>query len=178
MHHITDVGVSRALMHAAVLFGACFGLVAVTSVEAANDDRPHALTAVELAEAFTAALNAHDVDALVDLFTEEDSGPTINADRSAWQKFEIALWAQRQVRSNIFVDAYDYRPTDHGVAWDADVYRDDWAAFGVETLRVTNSVWVHQGKVATFTSVPRDPRDAERLANLWRPGSAPEGPAK
>jgi hypothetical protein len=34
----------------------------------------------------------------------------------------------------------------------------------------------HQGKLADFTSVPRDPRDAERLANHWRPRLATERP--
>jgi hypothetical protein len=129
-----------------------------------------------LAQALTAALNGHEVETLVALFTAEDAGPSVSADRYAWQKFEIALWAHEQVRANIRVEAYDYRLTQHGVEWDADVYRDDWAALGVRGLQVTNSVWVHQGKVANFSAIPRDPRDAERLGNLWRSGSTPARP--
>jgi hypothetical protein len=56
------------------------------------------------------------------------------------------------------------------------VYRDDWMALRVAPLSVTNSIWVHQGKVAAFSSTPRDPRDAERLGSLWRPGLPPEHP--
>jgi hypothetical protein len=147
------------------------------AAEASSDpwtERPDALA---LARAFTAALDGHDVEALVALFTEEDAGPTVTADRSAWQKFEIALWAEQQVRANIRVEAHDYRLTEHGVAWDAEVYRDDWAALGVAALPVTNSIWVHAGKLADFTSTPRDRRLAERLGDLWRPGAAPERPA-
>src|SRR5574341_1874497 len=61
-----------------------------------------------LAQAFTAALNAHDVEALVDLFSDEGAGPTVRADRYAWTKFEIRLWTQHQIRSNIRVDASEY----------------------------------------------------------------------
>ena len=130
--------------------------------------------ASELARAFTAALNGNDVETLVDLFTDEDAGPTVTADRFAWQKFEIRRWAQLQVEMNIDLHAYDYRLTEHGAAWDADVYRDDWAALGVPALAVTNSVWVHHGKLANFTSVPRNPADTQPLGDRWRPATVPE----
>jgi hypothetical protein len=44
------------------------------------------------------------------LFTVADAGPTVTADRFAWQKLEITLWAQQQVRANTSVDAVRYRP--------------------------------------------------------------------
>jgi len=131
-------------------------------------------SAIELAQAFTAALNGHDVETLVDLFTDEDAGPTVTADRFAWQKFEIRRWAEGQVEMHINAPAYDYRLTQHGAAWDADVYRDDWAALGVPALAVTNSVWVHNGKLANFTSVPRSPADTQPLGVRWRPATVPE----
>jgi hypothetical protein len=53
------------------------------------------LPAIQLALAFTDALNDHNVGALVDLFTDEDGGPTVNADRDAWQRFEIREWARQ-----------------------------------------------------------------------------------
>jgi hypothetical protein len=31
-----------------------------------------------------------------------------------------------------------------------------------------------QGQLADFTSSLKDPRDAERLGRLWRPGATPE----
>ena len=77
---------------------------------------------------------------------------------------------------NIRIAAYDYRITEQGAAWDADVYRDDWASVGINALPVTNSVWVHNGKLTNFTSTPRSTLDAEQLGNLWRPGSTPERP--
>jgi hypothetical protein len=55
----------------------------------ASNIRTELPASIQLAQAFTAALNAHDVDALVELFTEEHAGPTVTADRFAWQKFEI-----------------------------------------------------------------------------------------
>jgi len=131
---------------------------------------PVAAVSIDLAQTFTEALNAHDVDAIVEMFTDEDSGPTINADRYAWQKFEIRLWAERQVQANIHVVAYDYQVTEHGVAWRADLSRDDFRALGVESVPVSNSIWVHDGKLADFTSVLEDPRDVERLGVLWWPG--------
>lgn len=128
---------------------------------------------LEVAQAFTAALNAHDVDGLVDLFTDEDGGPTLTADRYAWLKSEIRLWAQLQADANILVEAYEYRVTDEGITWNADVYRDDWIAVGVTALAVTNSIWVHNGKIAQFTQTARNSDDTERLGMLWQPGSAP-----
>ena len=89
----------------------------VSSAEASNDTRTEQPANIELAHALTAAINAHDVDALVELFTEEDAGPTVTAERFAWQKFEIRLWAQRQAEMNIRVKAHDYRLTEHGAAW-------------------------------------------------------------
>ena len=141
---------------------------------------------IQLAQAFTAALNAHDVDVLVELFTQYDAGPTVTADRFAWQKFEIRLWAQQQVQAGIRMEAYDYRVTEHGAAWTADAYREDWRAVGVTPLRVTNSIWVHNGQLAkrlqraeasAQTAVPRSPRRACRprplASRASRTGRAP-----
>lgn len=47
-------------------------------------------TSIELAQSLTAALNAYDADAVVQLFGEEDSGPTVTADRYAWGKLRSA----------------------------------------------------------------------------------------
>ena len=44
---------------------------------------------IKLAETFIAALNAHDVDAVVALFTDVEPGAVVSADRYAWEKFEI-----------------------------------------------------------------------------------------
>jgi hypothetical protein len=138
------------------------------------DARQESQASLELAQAFTAAMNAHEVDMLVALFTDEDAGPTVTADRSAWLKFEIALWAELQNGMNIHVEAYDYRITEHGVAWEADVYRDDWAALGVTTVPVTNAIWVHRGQLANFTSTLRNPQDAQLLGDTWQPDALPE----
>jgi hypothetical protein len=129
---------------------------------------------IQLAQAFTSALNRHDVEALVALFTEEDAGPTVTADRYPWQKFEIRVWAERQVAANIHVEASGYWIDQHGATWDAEVQRDDWSGLGVSSLLVTNSVWVQHGKLASFTSQPREARDAERLGDLWRPDASPK----
>jgi hypothetical protein len=131
-------------------------------------------TPVELAQALTAALNGRDIDTLLDLFTDEDAGPTVNADRFAWQKFEIRLWAEMQGRAGLHVEAFDYRTTPTGAVWHAFVDRDDWRDLGIDNVLVSNSIWVHQGKIADFTSVPDDSRDLERLRASWRPGMAPE----
>jgi hypothetical protein len=121
-------------------------------------------------------MNAHDVDAIVELFTDEDAGATVSADRYAWQKFEISLWAEHQARMNIRMEAHDFRLTEHGAAWDADEYRDDWEVVGVKAFAVTNSIWVHNGKLANFTSTPRNGSDTAQLGQLWRPGAMPERP--
>src|SRR5262249_7343933 len=113
----------------------------------------------------------HDVSALLDLFTDEDAGPTVTADQYAWLKFEIGVWAQHQADMDVHVDAHDYRLTEHGAAWDADVYRSDWAAAGVRAMGVANSIWVHSGKVARFSSRARSAVDAAQLGSLWRPGA-------
>ena len=52
------------------------------------------------------------------------------------------------------------------------MYRDDWAALGIPTLHVTNSIWVHQGRIANFTSHADNSREAERLGDLWSPREA------
>ena len=88
---------------------------------------------------------------------------------------EITLWAQQQVRANIIVEA-------------SAIGRRTWRRVG--RGRVPRRLGgargqgaagdqLHlgsPGKVATLQSVPRDPRDAERLGVLWRPGSPPERP--
>jgi len=111
---------------------------------------------------------------LVALFTDDDGGPTVSADRYAWLKYEIALWGRQQVAENIRLDASKYRLSEHGAVWEAEVYRDDWSAAGVTSLRVTNAVWVRGGRIAAFASKLLDPRDAERLGDRWRPGAVPE----
>jgi len=133
-------------------------------------------TSIELAQSLTAALNAYDADAVVQLFGEEDSGPTVTADRYAWGKFEIRLWVQQQVQASIHIEAYDYRSIEVGAAWNADVYHQDWRQLEYP-LRVTNTIWVHNGKIADFTSKPSNPSDAWHLGYLWRPGSVPERPS-
>jgi hypothetical protein len=148
-------------------------LGAISRAEASNI-RTELPASIQLAQAFTAALNAHDVDALVELFTEEDAGATVTADRFAWQKFEIRLWAQQQIQGGIRTEAYDYRLIEHGAAWNADVYRDDWQALGVRALRLSNSVTVHNGQLVDFTSRLAEPNDLLRLGRLWQPGAVPE----
>jgi len=130
---------------------------------------------LELARRFTAALNAHDVDALVELFTDDDqdNGATVHAERYAWNKLEIRRWAQQQVRANTHIDARDHRVTNNGAAWNADVYRDDWRQLGVDPLRVLNSIWVRDGKLVDFTSKPLDQQDAAQLGRLWLPRASP-----
>jgi hypothetical protein len=131
---------------------------------------------ITLARVVTGDLNAHDVDGLLELFTDDDAGPSVNADRYAWLKFEIRVWAINQADMNLRMRAYEYRTTEHGAEWDADLYRDDWTAAGIAPLQVTNSIWVQNGKIANFTEKLRNTTDTDRLANLWRPGAAPEPP--
>ncbi len=177
---ITTVGLLEAVAAGLVFSSTAVGTALVASTiaitEESNDVKPERPVSIELAHAFTTALNSHDSDALVGLFTDEDAGPTVTADRYAWQKFEIHRWAQQQAHMNIRTEAYDFRLTARGAAWHAEVYRDDWASRGVKPLSTTNSIWVHHGKVANFTSNPRDPRDAEMLWPLWRAGATPERP--
>jgi hypothetical protein len=150
----------------AAMVGVSFGAAASQDFDAGSS--------VALAETFTTSLNAHDLDGVVALFTEEDSGATVNADRYAWEKFEIRLWAEQQVAANIYSDGYKYRATDHGATWSADVYRDDWRGIGLEFVPVNNSIWVHNGHIAQFTSMVSSPSDLELLGNFWRPGVSPE----
>jgi hypothetical protein len=149
-------------------------LITTASADAAQVEVTRASSTIELAQAFTTALNLHDVDAVVTMFTDEDSGPTINADRHAWQKFEIRLWVEQQVAAGIWTEAYDYRTTEHGATWSANVHRDDWAALGMAIVPVTNSIWVHNGQLADFSSTLTEPRDVQHLGDLWRPGAPPD----
>ena len=149
---------------------------AIQPVVAANDVGAQVPNSVALAQELTAALNAHDVEALVDLFSDEGPGATVHADRYAWTSFEIRLWAQHQVRANVRVGAYNYEATEHGAAWTAIVYREDWQELGVDALPVFNTIWVEDGKIADFTSRLASPGDAERLQHLWRPGAPPDYP--
>ena len=48
-----------------------------------------------------------------------------------------------------------------GAASDVNVHRSDWAARGVQVLRVKNVIAVHNGKLAGFASNPRNTRGAE-----------------
>ena len=77
-------------------------------------------------------------------------------------------------RERIRIDAYDYRATDQGAAWSADVYREDWHQVAIDDLQVMNAIWIRNGKLADFTSKPRDQHHADRLGALWRPGALPE----
>jgi hypothetical protein len=132
--------------------------------------------AVELARAFTAALNARDADALADLFGDAGAGPTVEADRYAWNRHEIRLWAREQSRLGIHVDAYDYQASEHGATWSATVRRDDWSVAGVEALAQTHTIWVEDGKLVAFRARLDDPRAADLLGHLWRPGASPDEP--
>jgi hypothetical protein len=168
-------GTSRRSSCIAVLSAAVACAFAITVVSVGVGETAPAASersGIELAQAFNDALNTHDVDALVELFTEDDSGPTVRADRYAWQKSEIRLWAQQQAAARIHVTAYDFQVTETGAAWNADVFRDDWQEWGVSLLPVANTIWVHEGKLADFTSTMRDPHDAKLLSGLWRPDAS------
>jgi hypothetical protein len=130
---------------------------------------------LELAQHFTIALNAHDVDALVELFTDDDdnNGASVHADRYAWNKVEIRAWAQQQVRANTYMDARDHRVTRNGAAWNAELYREDWRQLGVYSVSMLNSIWVQNGKLVDFTSTPLDHHDVVQLGRLWQPGVSP-----
>jgi hypothetical protein len=160
------VGFSAALVREAALLD--------TQLSSGPSAQPQ--EAIALAQALTVELNAHDADGLIELFTDDDAGPSVNAERYAWLKFEIRLWAQKQADTNLNVQAYEYRITEEGAAWDADLYRDDWTAAGVAPLQVTNSIWVKNGRIANFTEKVRNSADTDRLATLWQPGTAPERP--
>jgi hypothetical protein len=155
---------------------ALVGETARLDTESSSAPAAQSQDAIALAQAFTADLNAHDVDGLLELFTDEDAGPSVTADRYAWLKFEIRLWAQKQADTNLRMQAHEYRLTEQGAAWDADLYRDDWTAAGVAPLQVTNSIWVQNGRIANFTEKLRNSTDANQLGDLWRPGAAPERP--
>jgi hypothetical protein len=174
-------GRSAALALLSAATGLAFGftqasvrLVTPPAAEATSEQRSEVSPRVALAQAFTSALNAHDVDALVELFSEEDAGATVSADRYAWGKFEIRMWAEQQVRAGIQMEAYDYQDTAQGAAWNANVYRDDWLAAGLTAVPVRNSISVLHTHVADFTSRPREPGDLQLLGRLWQPGAAPE----
>jgi hypothetical protein len=169
--------IAAAAVALAVAASSVAGKGVATSTGAWYQGEPELPPSVTLAKAFTAALNAHDTDTLVSLFTDEDAGPTVSADRSAWLKFEIRVWAEQQFRSGIRVEAHEYWLTEQGAAWNADVCRDDWHDLGVRRLPVTNSIWVHNGKVANFTSRPRQPIDVAQLGGLWQPGASSSGSA-
>lgn len=83
-----------------------------------------------------------------------------------------SLRVRSSVRANTHMDARDYRVTKNGAAWNAEVYRADWRQLGVDSLRVLNSIWVHDGKLVDFTSKPLDLHDAEQLGRLWQPGAS------
>jgi len=129
---------------------------------------------VALAETFMAALNAHDVDAIVGLFSEDGPGATVHADRYAWTAYEIRLWAQKQVDENVQADGYAYEAFDHGAVWAATLYRDDFQAAGVDAVALHNTIFVEDGKIADFTATLVNARDRAQLGDLWRPGSAPD----
>ena len=175
-------GLAPAALFAAAVGGLAFGsgvvfdrLIPVSPGVVGSSVTPSPPNNLELAQRFTATLNAQDVDALVELFADddEDNGATVHADRYAWNKFEIRAWAQQQVRANTHMDARDHRPTTNGAAWNAEVYRDDWGQLGVDSLSVLNSIWVHDGKLVDFTSKPLDQHDIEQLGRLWQPGASP-----
>jgi hypothetical protein len=173
---VGTAAVMTAWIGFSVGFALAFGRLDAISGAEASSTGTEARSSIQLAQAFTAALNAHDVDAVVELFTEEDAGATVTADRFAWEKFEIRLWALQQAQGGFRGEAYDYRVTEHGAAWSADVYRDDWRALGVTAVRVLNTIWVHNGYVADFTSELGEPSDQLRLGRLWQPGTIPERP--
>ena len=174
-------GIAPAAVFAAAVGGLAFGaglvfdrLIPVSPAVVASSVTSSPPKNVELAHRFTAALNAHDVDELMELFTDdEDGGGTVHADRYAWNMFEIRAWAQRQVRANTHIEVRDYRVTEHGATWNAEVYREDWRQVGVDSLGVLNSIWVHDGKLVDFTSKPLDHHYAEQLGRLWQPGASP-----
>ena len=171
-----------AAVFAIALGGLAFGsahvfdrLIPVSPAAVASSVTSSPPNNLALAHRFTAALNAHDVDALVELFTDDDdnNGASVHADRYAWNKFEIRVWAQWHVRANTYMDARDYRATKNGAAWNAEVSRDDWQQLGVHSVSVLNSIWVHDGKLVDFTSKPLEHRDVEQLGRLWQPSTSP-----
>lgn len=171
----------RELTISAVVVVLAFGFTFVVvrqgmspSTELAPERSAEQPASITLALALTAALNAHDANAVAQLFGDEDAGPTVNADRYAWQQFEIRLWAEQQARASIAVEAHGPVAIDRGAVWDADVYREDWRQVGVNPLRVTNTILMRNDKLADFTSKPADPLAMAQLGRLWRPGSAPE----
>jgi hypothetical protein len=143
-------------------------LLAQAPAEAAGSNQMESQDGIALAKAFTAALNDHDVYTLVAMLSGEDAGPTLTAEVSAWQRFEIRRWAEDQVLANISIDGYSYRATSTGASWYAAVHRDDWQALGADPVLVADSVVVQNGQIEDFTSRLRSPLDARMLASVWR----------
>jgi hypothetical protein len=143
-------------------------LIAGAPAEAADSMQMESQDGIALAQAFTAALNDHDVDTVVAMFNYEDAGPTLTAEDSASQKFEIRRWAEDQVLANIIIDGYAYRVTSNGASWYATVHRDDWQALGADPVLVADSLVVQNGQLENFTSRLRNPVDARMLVSVWR----------
>src|SRR5437016_1317684 len=61
-------------------------------------DESTGVPALTLASSFVDTLNAGDVEAVVALFDDEG---TVFADRHAWLKYEVRLWAQTQTDNSI-----------------------------------------------------------------------------
>src|SRR5262245_15135440 len=125
------MGAMRALVLAGML-------VAPTGETSADGGRAAATAGPELAQAFTAALNGHDADRWRELFGEAGGRRTVEADRSAWNRYELRLWAEQQFRSNIRVQGFDYRPTEDGATWTSLASRDDWSGLGARALALSN----------------------------------------
>lgn len=136
---------------------------------ATNADTSSELT---LAAALVDALNHGDEGGMVALF---DAEATVTADRYAWTRFEIHLWARAQIAASIVMEPEGpYQAVPNRAMWTARVRRADWRERGADWVRMANQILTQDGHIMDFTSVPLDGASVIPLGNLWRPGSTPD----
>jgi ketosteroid isomerase-like protein len=110
---------------------------------------------LSVARGFEAELNDHDLDRVVDCFTEDAvvtfiPSPPPSLPRQALGKAEIRQLADR-LMPGFQMASRDYALGNHQVTLDATVSTESLRSFGIDTVEVTAEVAVADGKVSAFT---------------------------
>jgi ketosteroid isomerase-like protein len=110
-----------------------------------------------VAKSFEAELNGHDLDRVVEQFTDDAvltfiPTPPPTLPRQAHGKEEIRQIADRLI-PGFQIDSRDYALGDRAVTLDARVSTDTLRSIGIDAVDVTAEVAVDGGKISAFTVI-------------------------
>lgn len=105
--------------------------------------------AITVARRFLAAENAHDVQAVVEMFSEH---PLVKPAMYTYtSRAEVQSWQEDLAANNLVIQAGAMQAAGNQVRWDGQIAMNRFRKLGLEALEGTWEILVEGGKITAFT---------------------------